>query len=415
MQMVQTEWNHRFARRMQRVKASAIRELLKVTEMPGTISFAGGLPAPEIFPVEQIAEVTQRVLRTSGQQALQYSTTEGYRPLRELLVQHAQQQGLHVSIDNILIVSGSQQGLDLLAKILVDPADRLLVESPTYMGALQAFNAYEPEYIAVPSDEQGIITDLLEEALQKHPRFIYALPNFQNPTGVTFSLERRQQLVEMAGRYGVPILEDDPYAQLRFEGEPLPSSLTLENERQGQMGQRDQLYHGNVIQLNTFSKTLTPGLRLGWIVAPTEVIGKLVQVKQGADLHTATFNQMIAYEIARAGFLEEHIPIIRQTYRQRRDAMLAAMEEYFPAEVHWTRPQGGMFLWVTVPEGLDTTEMLKDALEYQVAFVPGASFHPCGGGTNTMRLSYSAAAPQQIEEGISRLGRMLHKKLAHLH
>ncbi|HTK08039.1 MAG TPA: PLP-dependent aminotransferase family protein [Ktedonobacteraceae bacterium] len=407
---MQIEWEQRYAQRVKQMQGSAIRELLKVTEIPGTISLAGGLPAAEIFPVKEVAAATQRILERNGVQALQYGATEGYTPLREMIAANCRRDGLPVTIDNILIVSGSQQGLDLLAKIMIDPGDPLLVESPTYMGALQAFNAYEPSYVAVRSDEDGIVTDELEQGLQKQPKFIYALPNFQNPTGVTFTLERRRKLVEMAGRYGVPILEDDPYSELRFEGEQLPSLLQLENERQ-QAIQGNQAYEGNVIQLKTFSKVLTPGLRLGWVVAPSDIIGKLVLAKQGADLHTSTLNQLIAYEIAREGFLEEHVHIIRQTYLERRNAMLAALDEYFPDNVTWTHPQGGMFLWVTVPEGIDSAQLLKDALEYQIAFVPGAAFHPAGGGANTMRLSFSGAAPERIEEGIRRLGRLLHTRL----
>jgi 2-aminoadipate transaminase len=406
-----TVWDKRYAQRVQRIQGSAIRELLKVTEMPGTISLAGGLPAAEIFPLEQIAEVTQRILARQGQQALQYGTTEGYTPLRELLAERLSAEGVRVSLDNILITSGSQQGLDLLGKLFVNPGDPFLVESPTYMGALQAFNPYEPEYVSVRSDHEGIVTDELEEALQRHPRCMYVLPSFQNPSGVTFTLPRRQQLVELAGRYNVPIIEDDPYSQLRFEGEPLPTLLSLEDARQRRQGQEDEFYQGNVILLNTFSKVLTPGLRVAWITAPAEVIHKLTLAKQGTDLHTATFNQMIAYELTREGFLEEHVPVIRKLYRERRDAMLAALEEYFPDTVSWTHPQGGLFLWVTVPEGIDTAQLLGDALEYRIAFVPGAAFHANGGGANTMRLSFSSVNTEQIEEGIHRLGRLLHNRM----
>lgn len=405
-----TVWDQRYAQRVQRIQGSAIRELLKVTEQPGTISLAGGLPASEIFPIEEISDVTQRILEKQGQQALQYGTTEGYTPLREFLAQQFQQQGLNVSRDNILITSGSQQGLDLLGKILLNPGDRLLVESPTYMGALQAFNPYEPEYIAVRSDAEGIVTEELEPALQQNPKCIYALPTFQNPSGVTFTLERRQQLVELAARYGVPIIEDDPYSQLRFEGEAEPSLLQLEHAR-WQTEQSDQPYEGNVIMLNTFSKVLTPGLRVAWIVGPAQVIRKLVLAKQGTDLHTATLNQIIAYELARTGFLEKHVPRIRTLYRARRDAMLAALEEYFPDNVSWTHPQGGLFLWVTLPEGIDTAQLLKEALEYRIAFVPGAAFHANGGGSNTMRLSFSNVNEEQIEQGIGRLGKLLHTTL----
>jgi 2-aminoadipate transaminase len=403
-----TVWDQRYAQRVQRIQGSAIRELLKVTEIPGAISLAGGLPAGEIFPIEQISEVTQRILATRGQQALQYGTTEGYTPLRELLAERLSAEGVKVSRDNIVIISGSQQGLDLLGKLFVNPGDPLLVESPTYMGALQAFNPYEPQYVAVRSDEQGIVTEELEPALQRHPTCMYVLPSFQNPSGVTFTLERRQQLIELAGRYNVPILEDDPYSQLRFEGESLPSLLALEHARQQQAGQEDPFYQGNVILLNTFSKVLTPGLRVAWIVAPEEVCRKVTLAKQGADLHTATFNQMIAYELMREGFLEKHVPVIRALYRERRDAMLAALDEYFPDNVHWTHPEGGLFLWVTVPAGIDTAQLLSDALEYRIAFVPGAAFHANGGGENTMRLSFSSVNQEQIEEGIRRLGKLLH-------
>lgn len=406
-----TVWDQRYAQRVQRIQGSAIRELLKVTEMPGAISLAGGLPAGEIFPLEQISEVTQRILATQGQQALQYGPTEGYTPLRELLAERLSAEGVRISRDNIVIISGSQQGLDLLGKLFVNPGDPLLVESPTYMGALQAFNPYEPQYIAVRSDEQGIVTAELESALQRHPTCMYVLPSFQNPSGITFTLERRQQLIELAGRYNVPILEDDPYSQLRFEGESLPSLLALEHARQQQAGQEDPFYQGNVILLNTFSKVLTPGLRVAWIVAPAEVCRKLTLAKQGTDLHTATFNQMIAYELMREGFLEKHVPVIRALYRERRDAMLAALAEYFPDTIHWTHPEGGLFLWVTVPEGIDTAQLLGDALEYRIAFVPGAAFHANGGGANTMRLSFSNVNQEQIEEGIRRLGKLLHKHM----
>lgn len=404
-------WDQRYAQRVQRIKGSTIRELLKVTEIPGAISLAGGLPAGEIFPLEQISEVTQRILARQGQRALQYGTTEGYTPLRELLAERLSAEGVRVSLDNILITSGSQQGLDLLGKLFANPGDPMLVESPTYMGALQAFNPYEPEYISVRSDHQGIVTSELEPALQRHPTCMYVLPSFQNPSGVTFTLERRQQLIELAGRYDVPVIEDDPYSQLRFEGEPLPTLLALENARQQKAGQSEQFYQGNVILVNTFSKVLTPGLRVAWIVAPAEVIRKLTMAKQGVDLHTATFNQMIAYELTRDGLLEQHVPVIRALYRERRDAMLAALEEYFPDNVTWTRPEGGLFLWVTVPAGIDTAQLLEDALAYRIAFVPGATFHANGGGENTMRLSFSNVNQEQIEEGIRRLGKLLHTRM----
>ncbi|GHO71804.1 2-aminoadipate aminotransferase [Ktedonobacter sp. SOSP1-52] len=404
-------WDQHYAQRVQLMKSSAIRDLLKLTEQPEVISFAGGLPAAEIFPVEKVASATQKVLQERGVQALQYGPSEGYRPLLELIAQTSSRDGLTVTPENIFIVSGSQQGLDFVGRLLVNPGDRVLVESPTYMGALQAMAPYGADYITVPSDENGLCTDALEEMLALKPKLMYVLPNFQNPSGVTLSLERRKQLVELANRYGVPVVEDDPYSQLRFEGEPLPSLLTLDSQQHKSEGEP---YRGNIIQLNTFSKVLTPGLRVAWVVASPELIRKLVQTKQGADLHTASLNQLIVHELLHEGFIEQHIPLIRRTYGERRNIMLQAMEEHFPAGIRWTRPQGGMFLWVVLPEGLNSTELLREAVKENVAFVPGTSFHAQGGGDNTLRLSFSNATPEQIREGIARLGRVFHKALAEI-
>jgi len=405
---MQTPWDNRYAQRTQRMGSSAIRELLKLTEQPDIISFGGGMPAPEVFPTEEFSAACERVLREHGGQALQYGATEGYLPLRELIARHAARFGIDVSPDNILITSGSQQALDLLGKILINPGDRILVESPTYLGALQAWNAYGAEYVTVPMDENGMVTDALEEALRSGPKFIYVLPNFQNPTGVTLSLERRQKLIELADQYGVPIIEDDPYGQLRYEGEHLPSVVVLDGQYRDNCS---VCYRGNVIYLSTFSKILAPGLRLAWVVAPPEVIRKLVQAKQGADLHTATFNQLVAFEVSRGGFLDRHVELIRRVYTERRDVMLGAMDAYFPPGVDWTHPEGGLFLWGTLPEFLNSAEVLKDAIEQKVAFVPGASFYPCGGGQNTMRINFSNATPEKIREGMSRLGRVLYDKI----
>jgi 2-aminoadipate transaminase len=404
---MQTPWDHRFAQRTQRMGSSAIRELLKITELPDIISFAGGMPAPDVFPIEEIREACNRVMDDFGHQALQYSTTEGYLPLRELIVRHSARYGISVAPENILITSGSQQALDLLGKILINPGDRILVESPTYLGALQAWSAYGAEYVTVPMDEFGMVTDDLEEALRSGPKFIYVLPNFQNPTGVTLSVDRRQKLIELADRYGVPIVEDDPYGQLRYEGEHLPSVVFMDKQFRESS---DSGYAGNVIYLSTFSKILSPGIRLAWVVAPPIVIRKLVQAKQGADLHTSTFNQVVAHEVAKGGFLDKHIKLIRQVYGERRDVMLGAMDAYFPPGVEWTHPEGGLFLWGILPENLSAAEVLKSALE-QVAFVPGEPFYPTGGGHNTMRLNFSNANPDKIREGISRLGRTIYEKL----
>ena len=405
---MQTPWDHRYAQRTQRMASSAIRELLKYTEKPDIISFAGGLPAPEVFPVEEFRVACDRVLRENGAQALQYSTTEGLRPLREMIARHSSRYGIEITSENVLITASSQQALDLLGKILINPGDNILVESPSYLGALQAWNLYGAQYITVPMDEDGMVTDALEEALRAGPKFIYVLPNFQNPTGVTLSLERRHILIELADRYGVPIIEDDPYGQLRYEGQHLPSVVVLDSQYRDDC---THSYRGNVIYLSTFSKLLAPGLRLGWVIAPEEVIRKLVVAKQAADLHTSTFTQMIAYEVSRGGFIDRHVPLIREVYGHRRDVMLAAMDRYFPPEVDWTQPKGGLFLWGILPKYLDAADVLEAAVEKKVAFVPGEPFHPTGGGKNTMRINFSNATPEKIEEGIFRLGKVLAEKV----
>jgi len=400
-----TAWDHRFAQRTQRMQSSAIRELLKLVNEPDVISFAGGLPGPDVFPIEELNKACTKVLTKEGSLALQYGTTEGYQPLREKIAEITSHYGIGVTAENILITSGSQQALDLLGKIFINPGDKILTEAPTYLGAIQAWAAYGAEYVTVRSDNDGMITNDLERALRLGPKFIYVLPNFQNPSGTTLPLDRRIQLVDLAERYGVPIIEDDPYGQLRYEGEHIPAVEVLDCR----IRETNTCYSGNVIYLSTFSKTLAPGLRLAWVVAPPEVIRKLVQAKQGTDLHTATFNQVVAYELIKNGFLEEHIHLIRNVYRERRDAMLRGLEREMPAGVQWTHPQGGLFLWVTLPEGLDTSEIFTDAVKEKVAFVPGASFFPHGGGHNTMRLNFSFSNPEQIEEGIKRLARVIRK------
>jgi 2-aminoadipate transaminase len=397
-----TAWTSRYALRTKGITSSQIRELLKVTQRPGMISFGGGLPAPDVFPVQRFEEACHKVLTEQANQALQYGATEGYTPLRELIANNMARYGIKVKAENVLITSGSQQALDLIGKLFINAGDRVLVEAPTYLGALQAFNIYGAEYVSVPSDENGLCTDQLEEPLRSGPKFMYVLPNFQNPAGTTLSEGRRQELVLLADRYGIPIVEDDPYGQLRYEGEHLPSLVVLDRENL----RRDEGYSiGNVIYLSTFSKTLAPGLRLGWIVAPPDVIGKLAQLKQGADLHTSTFTQFVAYEVARDGFLDKHVKLIRQVYRERRDVMLQALQEFFPAEVTWTHPQGGLFLWVNLPKGLDIQAVFRSALEQNVAFVPGDSFYANDPqeGSRHMRLNFSNATPEQIREGIRRL------------
>lgn len=404
---MQTLWEYRFAQRTQRMESSAIRELLKFTENSEVISFAGGMPAPEVFPIEKFKEACLTVLDQNGPASLQYGSTDGYAPLREMIARYSARYGINVTIDNILITSGSQQALDLLGKILINPGDSVLVESPTYVGALQAWRAYGAEFVPVPTDEDGMMTSKLEACLRAGPKFIYALPNFQNPTGSTLAYDRRLKLIELAENYGVPIVEDDPYGQLRFEGENLPAIEVLDSQTRAQ----EDCYSGNVIYLSTFSKTLAPGIRLAWVIAPPPVITQLIHAKQGTDLHTSTFNQMVAYEVAKDGFLYEHAKLIRKTYKERRDVMLGTLSEYMPEGVSWTHPKGGLFLWVTLPDCLNCQDLFKDAVAEKVAFVPGDSFFAEGGGFNTMRLNFSNACPEKINEGIFRLSNVLKKHL----
>lgn len=408
-------WNHHYALRTRRMGSSAIRELLKLTEQPDIISFAGGLPAPELFPVAEFQAACQKVLAEQGTKALQYSTTEGYLPLRRFIVERMSRCGVVASENNVLITSGSQQALDLVAKLFINSGDNVLVERPSYLGAMQAFNSYQAEYVSVAMDADGLRTDLLEEALRNGVKFMYVLPNFQNPSGITLSLERRRTLIETADHYGIPIVEDDPYCELRFAGEALPPLIALDARRLAIAHTNGGgLSHGNVIYMSTFSKTLAPGLRLGWVVAPTEVIRSLVMAKQGVDLHTATFTQMVAYEVARNGFLDRHIEEIRTVYRERRDRMLSAMARHLPEGVQWTRPQGGLFLWVTLPQHVDSGEMLADAIAEKVAYVPGTSFFADGSGKNTMRINFSYSPPDVAEEGIRRLGRVIARWMEHV-
>jgi 2-aminoadipate transaminase len=408
-----TAWTSRYALRTKGIKSSAIRELLKVTQNPEVISFAGGLPAPEVFPIQRFQEACHKVLQEDGPAALQYGPTEGYEPLREMIARNMARYGIKAQVENVLITSGSQQALDLIGKLLINSGDRVLVEAPTYLGALQAFNVYGAEYVSVPIDNDGLRTDLLDSALRSGPKFMYVLPNFQNPAGTTLSEGRRHELVLLADKYGVPIIEDDPYGQLRYEGEHLPPLLVLDRENL----RRDNGYSiGNVIYLSTFSKTLAPGIRLGWIVAPPDVINKFVQLKQGADLHTSSFSQFVAYEVARDGFLDEHVRLIRKVYRQRRDVMLSALTEHFPPEVTWTHPQGGLFLWASMPEGMDCQKLFRTALEHNVAFVPGESFYATNHVSRPhMRLNFSNATPEQIREGIRRLGAAVKQQMREFH
>ncbi len=394
------QWERFLAERTHHMKSSAIRELLKITQLPNVISFAGGLPAPELFPVREIEEACNYLLREEPKKSLQYSTTEGHRPLREFLAESMAKYGIQHGPDNILVTTGSQQALDLLGKIFIDPGTHVLTGRPTYLGAIQAWRAYQAQFMTVPLDDRGMRVEMIEDLIKENlPRFIYVLPNFHNPAGTTLPEDRRKYLVELARKHDLIIVEDDPYGALRYEGEDITPISAMAPER--------------TIYLGTFSKTLTPGLRIGWIVAPAEIIHRLVQAKQGADLHSSTFDQMIANDVAQRGILKMHVKRIRQVYGKRRDTMLDTLTELWPEECSWTRPQGGLFLWARVPESIDTLPFLKKALEKKVAFVPGVNFYPYeDGGHDAMRLNFSNALPEQIVEGVQRLGLALKEELA---
>lgn len=401
MTPIHTAWNDTdfeklLSHRAQSMKASAIRELLKITQQPDIVSFAGGLPAPELFPLDDIRAAFERVMNKYGPAAMQYSTTEGHLPLREWI---AAQHG--IAPHNVQIVTGSQQGLDLLGKILINEGDVVLVETPTYMGALQSFQPYLPQYLPIPTDEHGIDVHALDKLLAAHqgrkPKLLYTIPNFQNPTGITLSMERREALLDLCLRHGILILEDDPYGQLRFTGVHLPSLFELALKRTGNV---DSV---NVVYSSSFSKVLVPGMRDAWVAGPDTIIHKLVQAKQGADLHTPTVTQMMIAELVEE-VLPRQIATVRQAYGKRAQYMMSQMKLHFPEGAHYTTPEGGMFLWVSLPQRINTTELFPKAIARKVAYVPGAPFYALGGGENTMRLSYSNATPEQIEAGIKALG-----------
>lgn len=394
-------WNNQFAGRTAYMRRSAIREILKLTQRPDIISFAGGLPAPELFPVERIREAACTLLEKRGAEALQYSTTEGCNDLRDWIAARMSRSGLQLTRDNILITSGAQQAIDLVGRVLLNDGDHLMLENPTYLGMLVAWRPYNLRFSVAPTDAEGMLVDQVEYMLARNPKLLYLVPNFQNPQGVTLSRERRIQLLNFLQRYGVAVFEDNPYGELRYSGDPIPSLFELDAQlRDGSISD------GHVIYAGTFSKILAPGLRVGWIAAPEVVIDKLVQAKQAADLQSSTFSQILTYEVCKDGFIDGHIEMLRSVYRERRDVMLAAMERYFPEEARWSKPEGGLFLMVSLPEHLDSAELLKEALNHKVAYVPGTDFY-IEGGHNTFRLNFSNAQPTMIEEGIRRLGVLL--------
>jgi len=385
------DWN--LAQRAAKMNPSVIREILKVTEKPGIISFAGGLPSPQTFPIDAMREASERVLRDDGKAALQYAASEGYAPLREWVAHDLLKQGMHVSPDQVLITTGSQQGLDLVAKILIDAGSRILVETPTYLGALQAFTPMEPIAVGVNSDEHGVDAADLRAKVgtgADKARFVYLLPNFQNPTGRTMTEARRAAVAQVAVESGLPIIEDNPYGDLWFDEPPAPSLSSRHPE--------------GSVYLGSFSKILAPGLRLGYLVAPPALYPKLLQAKQAADLHTPSFNQRVVAEVLKDGFIERHVPTIRALYKQQCEAMLAALDRDMAGlGLSWNRPVGGMFLWVQLPPGLKAIPLLAKAVEKGVAFVPGSAFYAEGADESTLRLSFVTATVDQINTGMAAL------------
>ena len=381
----------KFAERTNNMEGSAIRELLKLTQKPEVISFAGGMPAPELFPVAEMIEVSKKVLEESGRVAMQYTTTEGYAPLRKHLANRMNDKlKTNVDADDILITNGSQQCLDFIGKAFLDKDDIVLCESPSYLGAINAFNAYQPKFIDVPTDENGMIMEELEKILQENDRvkFIYVIPDFQNPSGRTWPLERRKKFMEIINKYEIPVAEDNPYGELRFEGEYLPSLKSMDTK-------------GLVMFLGTLSKILCPGYRIGWVAASSEILAKFNVIKQAADLQASTISQMEMAKFFDMVDVDAHVAKLREVYGHRRTVMMDAMKEYFPESVTWTHPNGGLFTWVILPEGIDAAVLQKEkALPHNVAFVPGEPFFPNGGHANTFRMNYSNMPDDKIVEGI---------------
>lgn len=388
-----------FSQRAEGLKASEIRELLKLTEMPEIISFAGGLPAPELFPVREMKKVMQDVLDQDSIGTMQYSTTEGFKPLREIIAkQRMVASGVNVTGEDIIITSGSQQGIEFSARMFVNEGDTIVCESPSYMGAINAFNAYRPKFTEIEMDENGMIIEKLEEELKtnKRVKMIYTIPDFQNPTGITMSDDRRKRLAELAKEYKVPVIEDNPYGELIFEGTTHPSIKSFDKD-------------GWVIYLGTYSKTFCPGFRIGWICAAPEILQKYVIIKQGADLQSSSLDQRATALFMKTYNLNEHINEIKKVYGKRRTLMLQSIDEYFPKEVKHTNPYGGLFAWVELREGLSSKKILEEALKEKVAYVPGGSFFPNSARDNYFRLNYSCMSEDKIVEGIKRLGKVLYK------
>ena len=391
----------KFATRMERMQASEIRELLKLTAQPDIISFAGGLPAPELFPVEEIAKVSHDLVLKEGRQLLQYATTEGRPSLRAKIAKRmADKYHTNVDPDDILITTGSQQCLDFAGKLFLDPGDVVLCESPSYLGALNAFNAYQPKFVEVPTDNGGLIPEELDKILETTPncKFIYVIPDFQNPTGRTWSMERRTKFMEVVNKHNLPVLEDNPYGELRFEGEILPSLKSMDTK-------------GLVMFLGTFSKIFCPGLRLGWVAAIPEVLSEFVKIKQSADLHTSNFDQGLADAYIENYDLDAHVEQIKALYKHRRDVIIESMEKMMPEGVKWTHPEGGLFLWLTFPQGVSAAQVFVKCIEKNVAGVTGDAFFPNGKTDRNMRINYSNMPDEKIVEGIRRMSEAIKESM----
>jgi 2-aminoadipate transaminase len=385
-----------FSERASQMQSSFIREILKVTQQPEIISFAGGLPSPATFPVERMQAAFDKVLREQGKVALQYGPTDGYLPLRQWIADSLSKNGAKIVPEQVLMTSGSQQALDLLGKVLVDEGSKVLVETPSYLGALQAFSVYRPNFVSVDTDEHGLVPSSLNN-VAAGARLLYALPNFQNPTGRSLSVERRLELVETCARLGVPLVEDDPYGALSYKGDPAPKMVAMNPD--------------GVIYMGSFSKVLTPGIRLGYVVAPLALVRRLELAKQAADLHTSQLTQMVVHEVIKDGFLDQHIPTIRTLYGDQCQCMLDAMAEHFPASATWTKPEGGMFIWVNLPKHINAMELLDEAIKQKVAFVPGSPFYANEPETNTLRLSFVTVPPERIRAGVAILGKLIADRL----
>lgn len=380
----------KFSSRAVELHSSIIREILKDSSKPGVINLAGGLPAPELFPLEQIKEACIRVIDNHGPNALQYSLTTGVPLLREYIAKRISSGGPEYSPDSIQITAGAQQGLDILGRVFLEPGSVVLTEEPTYLGAIQAFSFYKAKFISVSTDSHGMLPDELEKKIvDHHPTLIYLVPNFQNPSGITMSYQRRKEVIELARKYDIPIVDDNPYGELRYEGEHVPSLKSMDRE--------------HVIQLGTFSKIISPGLRIGWIAAEPQVIALCERMKQATDLHTNTFTQYVIYEFARGGGLEEHIEIMKKSYGRRRKVMIDALRTHFNDGTTWTEPEGGLFLWVKFPQGISSSKLLPEALKAGVAYVPGKYFYSAVPDDSTLRVNFCNATEENIVEGIKRL------------